>query len=151
MSVPNWLTATWGELFSGEVVDPETGEIQTGEQKRRVFEASIAKATCEGLTIEELNALVRQLKSVPFAADLWWLHEFSAAEYEGLRQLGGCPAEQFTPAEITTQQVAIALEAERKTQRRWMIGVGAGALAIVGLAAWALWPRKRSGLRRRRR
>ena len=150
MAVPAWLTATWGELLSSDP-DPTTGEAQTGEQKRRVFEANIAKAVCEGLSLAELNALVSQIQALPLNGDLfWWLHQYSADEYEGLRQLGGCPSEQYTPPAIVDQQISIALEEERAKQRRWTIGLGVGAVLLVGAAAWALWPR-RLGYRRRRR
>lgn len=153
MAIPSWLTATWGDIFAGNVgvVDPDTGEIVSGETARRVFEAKASKAVCEGLTREELNALVRRMKSFPLAGDeLWWMHEYDAAEFEGLRQLGGCPSESYTPATVTETQIALALEQERARSQRWLIGVGAVTAAIVGLAAWALWPRRRGRKGRRR-
>lgn len=137
--VPGWLSDAWGAVFG----DDEAGAAQTGEEKRRVFEATASKAVCEGLTREELNAIVRQFKSWPLSGDLyWWLHEYDAAEFEGLRQIGGCPSEQYTPATVTDTQVALALEQERQRSRRWMMGVAVGAAALVGVAAWALWPRR---------
>lgn len=153
MAIPSWLTATWGDIFSGSVgeTDPDTGEIISGEGKRRVFEAYLAKAICQGLTREDANMMIQKVKAFPLDQDLfWWLHELDPAEYEGLRQLGGCPSESFTPAIVTDTQVSLALEQERARSFRWMLGVGGVAAGVVALAAWALWPRRRGRKGRRR-
>lgn len=149
--IPNWLTATWGEIFSGRSGEPdETGEIQTAEMKRRVFEAQLAKASCEGLTMDEANAMVRSIKAWPLQGELfWWLHEYDAQEWQGVKQLGGCPDETFTPAIVTDTQVALAVEQERARASRWMMITGAATLGVVAAAVWALWPRKRSRRGRR--
>lgn len=152
MSIPSWAMATWGEIFSGKLGEKDqNGEIQTPEQKRRVFEASVAQATCEGLTRDELNNMISSVKGSLTKDLYWWLHEYSAEEFATLQDLGGCPPEQVTPVAVVDTQVAAAVEAEAQAQRRWTIGVGIGAAVLVAAAAWALWPRKTRALRRRRR
>ena len=148
MTVSSWVAATVEGVFG---TDP-AADNETGEQKRRVWESLLAKAICEGMTIEEVNDLVARTKRMPWSADrFWWLSTVTPDDYEGLRRLGGCPSPAFTPLAVADSAVAVAVAQEQERSRRWMMALGIGAAVVVGATVLALWPRRPGSRMRRRR